>query len=73
MYVSLADNYDLRNAALEADMLLAIHESDNKTARDELCNKLLSTPKERVAKATKKSKGVIFVVTFGLLGTTCLI
>merc|ERR1719464_44238 len=58
--VSLDDDYDLRNAARESDVLLAVHESDDKEAREQLCTKLAATPKERVAEAAEKGKGAVF-------------
>lgn len=58
--VSLDDDYDLRNAARDADVLLAVHEPDAKEDREALCTRLGTTPKDRVAEATGKGKGAVF-------------
>ncbi|EJK54778.1 hypothetical protein THAOC_25566 [Thalassiosira oceanica] len=43
-----SEEYDIRNAARDQDVLLIVHESDDADLRRNLCNKLTTTPRARL-------------------------
>ncbi len=58
--IEVKEDYDLRNAARDANVFLIVHESDNKDAKEHICKKLEATPDQRLTDAADKGKGVVF-------------
>jgi len=58
--IEIKEDYDLRNAARDSNLFLIVHEKDDKKARESICNKLETTPKQRLTDAHEKSQGALF-------------
>eukprot|EP00584_Thalassiosira_punctigera_P018371 CAMPEP_0172551900 /NCGR_PEP_ID=MMETSP1067-20121228/42083_1 /TAXON_ID=265564 ORGANISM="Thalassiosira punctigera, Strain Tpunct2005C2" /NCGR_SAMPLE_ID=MMETSP1067 /ASSEMBLY_ACC=CAM_ASM_000444 /LENGTH=377 /DNA_ID=CAMNT_0013339759 /DNA_START=85 /DNA_END=1218 /DNA_ORIENTATION=- len=54
------EDYDVRNAARDSNVLLIVHESGDKEAREHICQKLENTPDKLLADAAEKGKGAVF-------------
>lgn len=58
--IEVKEDYDLRNAARDSNVFLIIHEPDDKSAREHICDKVMSTPSQRWNDGFEKSKGAVF-------------
>lgn len=58
--IEVKEDYDLRNAARDANVFVVVHEKDDKDAREHICKKLEATPQKRFDDASANGKGTVF-------------
>jgi hypothetical protein len=58
--IQVEDDYDLRQLSRDSNVLLVVHERNDKDLREHICTKLEATPEKRVSDALEKGRGAIF-------------